>query len=363
MSQAARATSSPHHRARTAAMASRMTNKPAAVTIANPADQNRPSSVVGIQTNGVHKKNNSLSAPDRSTTPDPSEASTTPALSVADPANPSVQPAPTNTKGEGQGEPWTGLDLGGIRLKTLSPAIFAFRHITSLFVNHNALTTLPPQIAKLKHLTILDATGNELTSIPPEIGVLSKLTELLLFDNHLTTLPPELGTLFMLETLGVEGNPLEDRLRKIIAEEGTGALIQHFRDTAPITVVPPERQWVVVEPDVDSPPSGRQESFTVLTYNILCSHFAPVSTYKYTPNWALDWNYRKQTILNELQNASADVVCLQEVDVDTYSNYLHPEMIGHGYEGSHYPRSRAKTMSPEEQAKVDGCSIFWKKDK
>lgn len=345
-------------------MASRMTNKPSAVTIANPAD--RPSSAASQQPNGVHKKNTSLSvtpAPDRSTTPELSESSTTPGMSAADPANPAIQPAPTDTKEDGPVEPWTGLDLGGIRLKTLSPALFAYSHITSLFINHNALASLPPEISRLRHLTVLDATGNELTSLPPEIGVLSSLKELLLFDNHISTLPPEIGTLFQLEILGIEGNPLEDRLRKIVAEEGTGALIQHFRDNAPVTVSPPERQWVVVEPDVDSPPSGKQESFTVLTYNILCSHFAPASTYKYTPNWALDWNYRKQTILNELQNASADIVCLQEVDVLTYSDFLFPAMIEHGYEGAHYPRSRAKTMSLEEQHKVDGCCIFWKSEK
>jgi CCR4-NOT transcription complex subunit 6 len=255
------------------------------------------------------------------------------------------------------------LDLGGIHLKTLSPAIFAFAHITALYVNHNNLTALPPGIGRLRHLTILDATANELTAIPAEIGCLFNLTELLLFDNHITTLPSEVGMLFKLVTLGIEGNPIEERLRKMIADDGTEALVAHFRDNSPVTTSPPERQWVDVDADIDSPSSGKQESFTVLTYNILCSHFATTAMYKYTPNWALDWNYRKQTILNELTNASADVVCLQEVDVATYSEYLLPALQEHGYEGTHYPRSRAKTMTPEEQAKVDGCCIFWKAEK
>lgn len=355
--------SAPHHRARTAAMASRMTNKPTAVPILNPADNNRPSSAAGLQPNGSHKKNtlSGVSIPDRAPTPDMSETSTTaPAVDTTAPAVPAPPPADDDLATE----LWDGLDLGGIHLKTISSSIFTFAHITSLYINHNAITAIPPAIGRLKHLKILEATGNELTSIPSEIGMLSNLKELLLFDNHLTTLPAEIGFLFKLEFMGIEGNPMEDRLRKMMAEEGTAAMVIHFRDNAPVTESPPERQWIGVAPDIDSPPSGKQESFTVLTYNILCSHFAPATMYNYTPNWALDWNYRKQTILNELSNASADIVCLQEVDVATYAEYLLPALLEHGYEGAHYPRSRAKTMHTiDEQNKVDGCCIFWKAEK
>lgn len=343
-------------------MASRMSNKPSAVTISDP---NRPSSSAGVP-NGVHKKNTSLSVvsnAERNSTPEPSDASNTPVLSHIDPANPAAAPAPMDGKEDSPSEPWTGLDLGGIRLKTLSTALFSFSHITSLYVNHNALTTLPPAISQLRQLTLLDATGNELTSLPPELGVLCKLKELLLFDNHLTTLPPELGTLYQLETLGIEGNPLEERLRKILAEEGTTALITQLRDSCPVGAAPPERQWIEIEPDVDSSSSGKQESFTVLSYNILCASFAPGTTYSYTPSWALDWSYRKQTILQEIINAAADVVCMQELDVEQYTDFFAPQLKQHGYDGAHYPRTRARTMAPEEAKLVDGCATFWKVDK
>ena len=314
--------------------------------------------------NGVHKKNQSLSvmssSTDQSHLSQPSEASGTPGLSHPDPATPATAPAPTSKDDQGPGEPWNGLDLGGIKLRTLSTALFAFTHITSLYVNHNALTSLPPSIATLRQLTLLDATANELTSIPPEIGVLCKLKDLLLFDNHLTTLPPEIGTLYQLETLGIEGNPLEDRLRKLLAEEGTTALITQLRDSCPVGPAPPERQWIEIEPDVSSPSSGKQESFTVLSYNILCHHFAPGTTYSYTPSWALDWSYRKQTILQEIINASADVVCLQELAGEQYADYFYPQLKQHGYEGSHYSRTRARTMSADEAKMVDGCATFWK---
>ena len=345
-------------------MASRLSNKPISVTIFDPNNHPQPSGS-SVTINGTHRMNTSLtvsSTVDRAITPPLSEASATSNLNNVDPATPAQAPAPTEEK-DGPSEPWSGLDLGGIKLRTLSTALFSFSHITSLYINHNNISSLPPAISNLRQLTLLDATANELTSIPPEVGILCKLRDLLLFDNHLTTLPPELGTLYQLETLGIEGNPMEERLRKVIAEEGTTALITQLRDSCPVGDGPPERQWIEIEPDVSSPRSGRQESFTVLTYNILCHSFAPGTTYSYTPSWALDWSYRKQTILQEILNASADVVCLQEVDGEQYAEYFFPQLKLHGYEGCHYARTRSRTMSPEEAKMVDGCATFWKEDR
>jgi len=350
-------------------MASRMSNKPSAVTISDPnvRPASSGSNALTPLTNGAHKKGNPslsvLSSSERIDTPPLGEPATTPGQSAADPATPAANPAPQNKDDDGPSEPWTGLDLGGIKLRTLSTSMFNFTHVTSLYINHNALTSIPAAISSLRNLTLLDATANELASIPPELGVLCKLKDLLLFDNHLTTLPAELGTLYQLETLGIEGNPMEERYRKILAEDGTPALIAHLRDTCPVGNGPPERQWIEIEPDVSSPSEGKQESFTVLSYNILCHHFAPGSTYSYTPSWALDWNYRRQTILQEILNASADVVCLQEMDRDQYADFFYPQLQQHGYEGSHYSRTRARTMSTEEAGKVDGCATFWKDDR
>jgi CCR4-NOT transcription complex subunit 6 len=312
--------------------------------------------------NGAHKKTLSvMSTTDRSVTPDFADGKQ-PAISHgADPANPAQAPVPTSE--DVPWEQWSGLDLGGIRIKNLSPAMFSFSHITSLYINHNVLTSLPAAISNLRQLTVLDATANELTSVPPELGMLSRLKELFLFDNHLTTLPAELGTLYKLEMLGVEGNPLEDRFRKILAEEGTTALIHHLRDNCPAGPQPPERQWIEVEPVTTSPSEGHQESFTTLTYNILCDSFAPPSSYNYTPLWALDWNYRKHTILQEIINASADIVGLQEIDAGQYREFFYPQLKTQGYEGCHYARTRARTMSGKEADAVDGCAIFWKSDR
>jgi CCR4-NOT transcription complex subunit 6 len=314
--------------------------------------------------NGAHKKNLSVvSTTDRSVTPDfaGDAAKTTTSVGHADPTNPTQVPVPI--KEDIAWEQWSGLDLGGIRIKNLSSAMFSFTHLTSLYINHNVLTSIPPAINNLRHLTLLDATGNELTSIPPELGVLWRLKELLLFDNHLTTLPAELGSLYKLEMLGIEGNPMDERYRKILAEEGTEALIHHLRDTCAPGPGPPERQWITIEPDISSPSEGPQESFTVLTYNILCDSYAPTSSYTYTPKWALDWSYRKQTLLNEIATASADVVCLQEIDGAVYKEFFYPQLQAVGYDGCHYSRTRGRHMGSKDSDMVDGCATFWKKDK
>ncbi|KAL7424531.1 Glucose-repressible alcohol dehydrogenase transcriptional effector [Cryptotrichosporon argae] len=339
--EVSRQASMPHSRARNAAVTSRLTKNAAssAVTIADP---NR---AVSASTNG-HRK---------TTSSPPSDA--TPGFSHADPMNPEKPPVSTV---DDEYAPWSGIDMGGIKLRALSPALFCYTHLTHLYVNHNALTSLPPAIGNLRQLQLLDATDNQLTAIPPEVGLLCKLKELLLFDNNITTIPGELGTLYNLETLGIDGNPLEERFRKLLAEEGTSALVAHLRDNYTGGPAPPERQWIEVEPDLAADDT---ESFTVLTYNILCHSFAPSSSYGYTPAWALDWQYRKQTILTEITTASADVVCLQEIASEQFADFFQPQLKAAGYEGSHYSRTRARTMAQDDAKMVDGCATFWKADK
>jgi CCR4-NOT transcription complex subunit 6 len=277
--ESSRVASSPHHRARTAAMTSRMTHKPAAVAILNPNDNNRPASAQGIGSpapgtpNGHRKNVLSVASNAPSAAPSPPVNGGKDHDTSADPMNPAQPPAPASKPDDASYEPWTGLDLGGIHLKTLSPSLFTFVHITSLYINHNNLKVLPPAISNLRNLTLLDATSNELTALPPEIGMLSKLKELLLFDNQLDSLPTEIGGLYQLEVLGIEGNPMDEFVRKTVAENGVPALIAHYRDMHQ-SDSPPERAWIEVEPDLELD-GGSTESFSTLSYHILCPAVAP----------------------------------------------------------------------------------------
>lgn len=209
---------------------------------------------------------------------------------------------------------WTTIDMGGMSLKNVSPELFRYTFLTTLYLPHNALSAIPAAISRLINLTLLDASSNKLSSLPPELGLLTHLQELFLFDNHLTSLPAELGTLHHLETLGLEGNPLPENIRSLLEKEGTTALISYLRDSCPVPPPPPERDWVTIEPDsfpTTNPGKPPDETFSVLSYNVLCEKYATGQMYGYTPSWALAWDYRKELILQEVLNYSADILCLQ----------------------------------------------------
>lgn len=253
--------------------------------------------------------NSEQTDPSRDDTSSPERTNGHPS-STAAPVAPAPRPSATR-KAEST---WTTLDLGGIRLKNLSQGLFRFTYLTTLYLNHNALSAIPTEIAQLRNLVVLDLSGNDLGAVPNEIGMLTSLRELYLFDNHITNLPHELGSLHQLEMLGIEGNPLETSLRSIIQKDGTSALISYLRDSCPVPSPPPERLWRFLQTEAerkaqDADPST--EAFSLLCYNILCEKAATSRMYGYTPSWALSWEYRKELILTEVMNYDADFLCLQ----------------------------------------------------
>jgi len=130
------------------------------------------------------------------------------------------------------GQPWRSLDMSGGGLRTLSSKLFEYAFLDKLYLSHNKLNWLSPQISQLRFLTFLDLSQNQLESIPPQIGLLVNLKAMYLFDNNISSLPSEMGYLYQLEFLGIEGNPLSDDIRGIMAETGTKELITWLRETA-----------------------------------------------------------------------------------------------------------------------------------
>ncbi|KIJ39855.1 hypothetical protein M422DRAFT_60633 [Sphaerobolus stellatus SS14] len=351
-----RQSSSPHHRARASAMATRNSAK-SAIPITNPnAKTALPESV---PTNGNSISSNSPKSDggkDDSDLPNGHPSSTAGPIALA--PRPSVPKKTEST--------WTTLDMGGIRLKNIAPSLFGFTYLTTLYLNHNALTSIPPAISRLRNLILLDLSGNELSSVPPELGMLTSLKELFLFDNHITTLPHELGSLHQLQLIGIEGNPLDSSLRSIVQKDGTAALVAFLRDSCPVPSPPPERLWRSLQTEAErraQEADSTIETFTLLSYNILCEGAATSRMYGYTPSWALAWGYRKELILTEILNYDTDFLCLQEVDAGQYEDYFLPRLSMQGYEGAYYPRSRARTMGDAERRRVDGCAIFYRASK
>jgi CCR4-NOT transcription complex subunit 6 len=256
--------------------------------------------------------------------------------------------------------PWTILDFGGQNLKVITPTLFNhYSFLTKLYLNANKLTYLHQAVGQLRNLTHLDLSLNNLHSLPPEIGMLVNLKQLLVFDNQLTDLPEELGSLYQLEMLGIEGNPIPDDVKQIMMEQGTVELIKHFRETASGPEAPPERDWIVLDEIQDS----AQETVTALSYNILCDKYCTQSQYGYTPSSALAWETRRELILGELKQRNADIVCLQEIDQDSFNEYFREKLAHYDYKGVFWPKSRARTMAEREAKLVDGCAIFYKNSK
>jgi CCR4-NOT transcription complex subunit 6 len=129
-----------------------------------------------------------------------------------------------------------------------------------------------------------------------------------------------------------------------------------------VTLPPSQRDWIVLDETVSS--SGVQpEKFSVLTYNTLCDRYATTSQYGYVPSLALSWEYRKELILQEVRAQNADIVCLQEVDTDSYNEYFRVQLAYNDYKGVFWPKSRAKTMAEKEAKAVDGCATLYKSQK
>lgn len=262
-------------------------------------------------------------------------------------------------------DPWNGLEITG-SVRNLSPAIWNMTHITSLYLNDNCLTRLPPDLGKLINLRHLDLSSNKLRGLPREIGDLILLEELLMNDNQIRSLPLEMGKLFHLKKLGLRGNPpLSQEILQIYQEpNGTQKLISYLLDHLSAQFPaprPPQRPWVLMDQPVDrTKPSCM---FTTMCYNVLCDKYATRQLYGYCPPWALSWDYRKQSILEELKAYNADIIALQEIETEHFHDYFLKELQQEGYEGIFSPKSRAKTMSEGERKHVDGCAIFFKTNK
>ncbi|SMN21484.1 similar to Saccharomyces cerevisiae YAL021C CCR4 Component of the CCR4-NOT transcriptional complex, which is involved in regulation of gene expression [Maudiozyma saulgeensis] len=284
---------------------------------------------------------------------------------------------PTSDKKNKDGQLWHALDLSNLQLINLDSNIFKYKFLTRLYLNGNGLTQLPKEIKNLKNLRVLDLSHNRLTSLPSELGSCFQLKYLYFFDNMISTLPWELGSLFNLQFLGCEGNPLEKELLKIFTEKSVTGLIFYLRDNRPEVPLLHDREFIEI--NTDGEPQAKFEtlkeansvldselskkSFTILSYNTLCQHYATPKMYRYTQSWALSWDYRREKLKQQILSYDCDVLSLQEVEAQTYEEYWVPILEKHGYSGNFHAKTRAKTMQGKDSKKVDGCCIFFKKDK
>uniref|UniRef100_A0AAR2M3X7 poly(A)-specific ribonuclease n=1 Tax=Pygocentrus nattereri TaxID=42514 RepID=A0AAR2M3X7_PYGNA len=247
---------------------------------------------------------------------------------------------------------WAELEISG-KVRSLSSALWSLTHLTALHLSDNSLSRIPPDIAKLRNLVYLDLSSNKIRSLPAELGNMVSLRELLLNNNQLRVLPFELGKLFQLQTLGLKGNPLAQDLMSLYQEpDGTRRLLNYLLDNLAGAIKRSRflrlSQWSL---------------FSVMCYNVLCDKYATRQLYGYCPPWALNWEYRKKAIMQEILSCNADIISLQEVETEQYYNYFLVELKGQGYDGFFSPKSRARTMSESDRKHVDGCAVFYRTEK
>lgn len=121
---------------------------------------------------------------------------------------------------------------------------------------------------------------------------------------------------------------------------------------------PPPRTWIQLAHS-----KHKRICVTALCYNILCSRYASSTLYSYCPHWALDWNYRRKAILQELVHYAPDIIALQEMETDQFYNFFLPQLQLLGYSGIFGAKSRARTMAESKRKLVDGCAIFYRTNK
>ncbi|KAK3914137.1 Protein angel-like protein 2 [Frankliniella fusca] len=146
-----------------------------------------------------------------------------------------------------------------------------------------------------------------------------------------------------------------ERLRKESESEGDSEAKQQKKLLTDI------RKWVPTElgenlqQDAGSSSKLLDNSFTIMSYNVLAQSLLEEHHYLYRRNdeRALDWKVRSKVLWKEIIEADADILCLQEVQASHLDSF-YSKLKDLGYAGLFKRRSVNN---------YDGCAIYFKTDK
>ncbi|XP_041831423.1 protein angel homolog 2 isoform X2 [Melanotaenia boesemani] len=116
---------------------------------------------------------------------------------------------------------------------------------------------------------------------------------------------------------------------------------------------PLQRHWETCHSGPHPPRYSAVFDFSVMSYNILSQELLQDNAYLYRhcdPS-ILHWEYRLPNLLAEIQQHDADILCLQEVQMDHYENQIKPALQALGY----HCELKKRTGS-----KPDGCAVIFK---
>ncbi|MFH8799942.1 COR domain-containing protein [Streptomyces sp. NPDC017936] len=102
------------------------------------------------------------------------------------------------------------LDLGGVGLTELPPAVRELRHLHRLALGRNHFSELPKWLGELAGLQEIHLENNHITELPDSLSGLPRLSLLSLGSNGLTEIPAVVRTLPHLGELGLQGNDITE---------------------------------------------------------------------------------------------------------------------------------------------------------
>lgn len=254
---------------------------------------------------------------------------------------------------EAHEEPWTGLDLCSQGIRNISKSLFDMRLIRVLNLSNNEIETIPKEICKLRCLEVLNLSKNKIRSIPPEIGKIVSLKELNLSDNLISNIPMEIGTLYNLGSLEIANNPLIVPFNTLVRDK---KLLQFCREHNTGYPPPSDRPWI----ESLNKSSFYSDVISVGTFNILSNLWAARLTY--APSWVINPEFRREGILQEIVLYNVDILCLQEIELYSFFDFYKEQLeMRCSYDSIIYPRGKVRSV-PDKKA-VDGCAIFWRRNK
>ncbi|XP_054758783.2 protein angel homolog 2-like isoform X2 [Lytechinus pictus] len=117
-----------------------------------------------------------------------------------------------------------------------------------------------------------------------------------------------------------------------------------------------KRLWFNVPQQRGNPSSklpGKCCEFSIVSYNVLAQGLLDTNYYLYRhcDQDILLWNHRRQRILEEIQKADADIICLQEVEERHFHDFFYPALQARGYASIYKKRTGDKE---------DGCATFYR---
>lgn len=135
--------------------------------------------------------------------------------------------------------------------------------------------------------------------------------------------------------------------------------VPNDRDVSQGEVLRAQRHWQFTHFGSTLPVNGVKDSpyhliFTVMSYNVLSQDLLESHRYLYHKHKAraLKWKHRSHILYSEIQEANADIVCLQEVQANQLQRFYH-QLNYLGYASIYKQRTGSN---------VDGIAIYYKRD-